>query len=148
MFARLSDLDRLFGNVNLLRSRLNNLYTGFDSSVEPGYHWAMEGNLPRTNFYEDQDVFEIRAEVPGLNKDDLDVKIQGNYLEISGYRNIDAPDGYKIHKTERASTSFSRSFTLPADVDAAKVEACLKNGILYMTLPKAEAAKPKRISIG
>jgi HSP20 family protein len=148
MFTRLSDIDRLFGNVNLLRNRLSNLYNDFDRSFDTGYQSAMDRSLPRTNLYEDTDHFEIRTEVPGLDKEDLTLHIQGNYLEISGNRNIDAPAGYKIHKTERESTSFSRSFTLPADVDSERVEASLKNGILYMTLPKSEAAKPKKITVG
>lgn len=147
MLIRLSDIDRLFGNMGLLRSRLNNLYTDYDRSSSQDYPWTMDTNLPRTNLYEDGDHFEFIAEVPGIHKDNLNVNIQGNYLEISGSRDSDRPDGYKVHKTEREIFSFSRSFTLPADVDATKVDATLKNGILHMTLPKSEEAKPKKISI-
>ncbi len=57
------------------------------------------------------------------------------------------PEGYKVHKTERLNGSFSRSFTLPDDVDSARVEATLKDGVLYLTLPKSEAAKPRQITI-
>ena len=147
MLIRLSDIDRLFGNMSQLRSKLNNLYTDYDRPSATDYPWTMDTNLPRTNLYEDHDHFEIIAEVPGIHKDNLNVKIQGNYLEISGSRDSDRPDGYKVHKTEREIFSFSRSFTLPADVDATKVEATLKDGILHMTLSKSEEAKPKRISI-
>ncbi|HCY87614.1 MAG TPA: heat-shock protein Hsp20, partial [Desulfobacteraceae bacterium] len=80
-------------------------------------------------------------------KDDLNVKIQGNYLEITGTRASDAPDGYKLHKAERGTGNFSRSLTLPADVDSTKAEATLKDGILYLTLPKSEAAKSKKITV-
>ena len=138
MLTRLSDIDRLFGSMNLLQKKLDNLY---------GYRWDLEETSPRTNLYENGDNFEIRAEVPGLEKEDLNVKIQGNYLEISGTRGSDAPEGYKTHKTERGVGSFSRSFTLPSDVDSTKVEATLKNGVLYLMLPKHEASKPKKISI-
>ncbi|HRF91211.1 MAG TPA: Hsp20 family protein, partial [Desulfobacter postgatei] len=55
--------------------------------------------------------------------------------------------GYKLHRNERSSTTFSRSFTLPDEVDAEKVDATLKDGILYLTLPKSEAAKPRQITI-
>lgn len=147
MFTRLSDIDRLFGNMNLLRNKLNSLYHDYDRAYGPGYPWELEGGLPRTNLYEEGDNFQIMAEVPGLKKEELNVKIQGNYLEIAGNRGSDVPEGYKIHKAERGTISFSRSFTLPMDVDANRVEAVLKNGILYMTLPKAEAAKPKKIAI-
>jgi HSP20 family protein len=87
------------------------------------------------------------AEVPGLPKEDLHVKIQGNYLEIAGSRDSDAPKGYRILKSERGSVSFSRSMTLPAEVDSSKVSASLKNGILYMTLPRAESSKVKTITV-
>lgn len=146
MFTRIGDLDRLFGTMNLLQKKLDNLYSDYGRSS--GYRWDLEKNVPRTNLYENGDNFKIRAEVPGLEKEDLNVKIQGNYLEITGERGSDAPEGYKIHKTERGLRSFSRSFTLPADVDSTKVEATLKDGVLYLTLPKHEAAKPKKISIG
>jgi len=145
MFTKISDIDRLFGTMNLLQRKLDNLYGDYERPS--GYRWELESAAPRTNLYEHGDNFEIRAEVPGLEKDDLNVKIQGNYLEISGERKSDAPEGYKTHKTERGIGFFSRSFTLPADVDSTKVEATLKNGVLYLTLPKHEAAKPKKISI-
>ena len=146
MFTRGSDIDRLFGTMNLLQKRLNSISNGGYRRV-PGYRWESEYSSPRTNLYENGDNFKIRAEVPGLEKDDLHVKIQGNYLEISGERRSDTPKGYKTHKTERGTGTFSRSFTLPADVDSTKVEATLKDGVLYLTLPKHEAAKPKKISI-
>ncbi|WP_022667781.1 Hsp20/alpha crystallin family protein [Desulfospira joergensenii] len=146
MFTRFSDIDRLFGTMNLLQKKLDNLYS--DYGKPSTYRWSLEETSPRTNLYENGDNFEIRAEVPGLEKDDLNVRIQGNYLEISGTRGSDAPEGYKAHKRERGIGSFSRSFTLPADVDSSKVEATLKDGILYLSLPKSEAAKPKKITVG
>lgn len=145
MFTRMSDIDRLFGTMNLLQKKLDNLYS--DYGRPSGYRWEFEHTAPRTNLYENGDNFEIRAEVPGLEKDDLNVKIQGNYLEITGKRGSDTPEGYKTHKTERGIGAFSRSFTLPADVDSTRVEATLKDGILYLVLPKHEAAKPKKITI-
>ncbi len=145
MFARLSDMDRLFGTMNLLQKRLDNLYNDYGSV--PAFRGEADEVAPRTNLYENQDHFEIRSEVPGLKKEDLSVRIQGNYLEVSGTRVSDAPEGFKTHKSERGIGSFSRSFTLPADVDAAKAEATLKDGVLYLTLPKSEAAKPKKITV-
>ena len=145
MFTRVSDLDRLFRTMSLLQKKLNNLSSDYGQSS--GYKWEVEGNSPRTNLYENGDNFEIYAEVPGIAKDDLKVKIQGNYLEITGTRDSDAPEGYKTHKIERGLGAFSRTFTLPADVDSTKVEATLIDGILYLTLPKSETAKPKKITV-
>lgn len=145
MITGFSDIDRLFGSMNLLQRKLDNFYSDYRRT--PGYRWAFEQSTPRTNLYENGDVFEIRAEVPGIKKDDLDVKIQGNYLEISATRKSDTPEGYKSHRVERGTGSFSRSFTLPADVDASKADATLKNGVLYLTLPKSEKAKSKKITV-
>ncbi len=147
MLTRWSDIDRMFGAVGLLQSRLDRMFSDFDRSSGYGPVWTGDTSVPATNLYDNGDSFEIRAEVPGLSKDDLNVKIQGNYLEIAGTRKPDTPEGYSAHRIERETAAFARSFTLPADVDADKSEASLKNGILTLTLPKAEAAKPKQIEI-
>jgi HSP20 family protein len=147
MFRRLGDMDSLFGNINLLRDRLNSLYSDYDRPFAYDDIWGTQESMPRIILYEDGNNFEIMAEVPGLPKEDLHVKIQGNYLEIAGSRDSDAPKGYRILKSERGSVSFSRSMTLPAEVDSSKVSASLKNGILYMTLPRAESSKVKTITV-
>ncbi|HCY87404.1 MAG TPA: heat-shock protein Hsp20 [Desulfobacteraceae bacterium] len=142
MFSRINDINRMFGTMDLLRDRL------FGEPDGPfSYHRGQVPSLPKTNLVENSDHFEIQAEVPGLSKEDLEIKLQGNYLEISGTRSIDSPEGYRVHRQERSANSFSRSFTLPDDVDDERVEAVLKDGILYLTLAKSETAKPKQITI-
>ncbi|MFH2057672.1 MAG: Hsp20/alpha crystallin family protein [Pseudomonadota bacterium] len=148
MFTRMSELDRMFGAMDLLRNKMDRIFGDFDRSFDHGPVLTFRSSGPRTNLYEDGDNFEVRVEIPGIAKDDLSVKIQGNYLEISGSRVVDTPEGYKVHRSERETSTFSRSFTLPNDVDSEKVEASLKDGILYLKLPKSEAAKPKQIAIG
>jgi len=147
MWARVNDIDRMFGAMDLLRSRMNRLFTDFGRSYGEGYGWQIADGLPRTNLYDKGDEIKIMAEVPGLSKDELDIKIQGNYLELSGSRKSEVPEGYKFHRVERGALSFTRSFTLPSEVDADKTEASLKDGILTLSLPKAEAAKPKQIAV-
>lgn len=147
MIARVSDVDRMFDAMGLLRGRFDNIFDEFDRSVSYRPSWAVMGNTPRTNLYDKGDAFELIAEVPGLSKEDLDVKIQGNYLEINGKREVKIPEGYRVHRSERGSASFTRSLTLPADVDSGKVSAALKDGLLILTLPKSEVAKPRQISI-
>jgi HSP20 family protein len=147
MFARISDIDRMFDAMGLLRGRFDNIFNEFDRNLGYGPNWSVVSNYPRTNLYSKGDRFELVAEVPGLSKDDLDVKIQGNYVEISGKREVKTPEGYRAHRSERGSASFTRSLTLPSDVDSGKVSATLKDGILVLTLPKSEAAKPRQISI-
>jgi len=147
MLTRWDDIDRMFGAMDLLRSRINRFFPDFERSWGIPAAWPVSANWPKANLYDAGDHLEVKAEVPGVKKEDLHVKIQGNYLEVSGSRESKAPEGYAAQRIERMAASFSRSFTLPSDVDADKVEATLKNGILTLTLPKAEAAKPKLITV-
>ena len=146
MWTRWSDMDRMFHTMDLLQNRMNRLFPEYDRSwALPALDVSQAG--PRTNLYDLGDRLEMKVEVPGIEKEALNVKVQGNYLEISGSRKSDAPNGYTSHRVERGITSFTRSFTLPSDVDTEKVEAQLTNGVLTLALPKSEAAKPKQISI-
>ena len=148
MWSRWSDIDRMFNAMNLLQTRMDRLFGDYDSISRPiPAAWIAAESMPRTNLRDLGDHFAVVAEVPGFTKENLHIKIQGNYLEISGAHQADAPENYSVHRVERGTTSFSRSFTLPSDVDSGKVEATLKNGLLVLTLPKAEAAKPKQITI-
>ena len=147
MLARMSDIDRMFDAMGLLRGRLDNVFDEFDKTLGYGGNWSFAGNFPRTNLTDNGEHFELVAELPGLTKEDVNVKIQGNYLEISGERKVTAPDGYRAHRKERGSATFTRSLTLPADVDSEKVTATLNDGLLVLHLPKSEAAKPRQISI-
>lgn len=147
MFTRMSDIDRMFGTMDLLRTRMDKIFNGFHRSNFYDPAFTLTSNSPRTNLLENGDNFEIQAEVPGISKDNLNIKIQGNYLEIIGKRSVDTPDGYKIHRNERGSSTFSRSFALPDQVDSEKIKATLKDGILYLALPKSKTVKPKQITI-
>jgi HSP20 family protein len=147
MFTRFNDIHQFLGAMDLFRNRMNTLFTDFDRSYPAGSAWIGTEAYPRTNLSDAGDNLEIVAEVPGVSKEDLQVKIQGNYLQISGSRKTDAPEGFKTHRSERGAGTFSRSFTLPYDVDSTRVEATLKDGLLQLVLPKAESAKPRQIAI-
>ncbi|MBI9093066.1 MAG: Hsp20/alpha crystallin family protein [Desulfobacterium sp.] len=147
MFGNWKDIDRMFGTLDLLNSRMDRVMNEFNKTLGYDPNWTVTDSVPRTNLYDKGEHFEILAEVPGFSKEDLNVKIQGNYLEVSGTRKIDAPEGYCCLRTERGTTTFLRSFTLPSDVDSARVEAMVENGFLTMRLPKTEASKPKQITI-
>jgi HSP20 family protein len=148
MLTRWSDIDKMFKTIALLRNSIDGLSSEFDRSYRWNDAWPGEANTPRTNIYDQGGKFEVYAEVPGFAKDDLSIKIQGNYLELSGTRKSSIPEGYTAHRVERKSTAFTRSFTLEEDIDADKVEASLKDGILRLSLPKSAAATPRKISIG
>jgi HSP20 family protein len=106
------------------------------------------GVFPLMNITEDKGNYYVRAELPGLKADDLDISVTGDALSISGERKLPAEDEKaKYHRREREAGSFSRIITLPAQVDTGKVDALCTDGLLTVTLPKAEAAKPKQISV-
>lgn len=146
MWTRWNDIDRVLNTMELLHNKINRLYPEYGRSwTFPA--WDVSQSGPRTNLYDAGDHLEMNIEVPGVAKEDLNIKVQGNYLEIGGSRKSDTPEGYSAHRVERGAINFTRSFTLPSDVDTAKVEAQLTNGVLKLTLPKSEAAKPKQIAI-
>ncbi|WP_136806772.1 Hsp20/alpha crystallin family protein [Desulfosediminicola flagellatus] len=147
MWTRTNDIDRMFSAMDLLNSRMNRLFTEYDRSAGRDFRLRANNDTPKTNLYDLGDKLQLIAELPGVAKADLNVRIQGNYLELSGSRKSEVPEGYKAHRVERGSITFTRSFTLPTDVDSERVEAVLRDGVLTMNLPKIEAAKPKQITI-
>jgi len=106
------------------------------------------GWAPPVDIFEKQEQLVLRAEIPGVQKDDLDVRIENGVLTLHGERRQDADltEG-SVHLTERSYGSFTRSFSLPTTVDAARITASYKDGVLEVTVPKAEAAKSKKVEI-
>lgn len=145
--TRWHDINQVFNAMDMFRTQMNSLFTDFDRTYGGDRRWNDVVSYPRTTLSDTGEALVLIAEVPGMDKEELNVKIQGNYLEISGTRKSDAPEGYAIRRSERPAASFSRSFTLPHEIDATKVTATLKDGLLQLTLPKAESAKPRQITI-
>jgi HSP20 family protein len=112
-------------------------------------HGFSAGVFPPMNVTQDDNNFYIRAEVPGVKAADLSVSALRNRVSVTGKREI-AKENDKVsyHRQERAEGEFSRSVTLPAEVVADKVEARYADGVLTLTLPKAEEAKPRQIAVG
>ena len=107
------------------------------------------GVFPAINVTEDANNFYVRAELPGVQAEDLDIQATGNNLTLSGECKLTLEDeSAKYHRREREGGCFSRAFSLPKEIDAERVEARLADGLLTLRLPKAESAKPKRITIG
>jgi HSP20 family protein len=103
--------------------------------------------FPALNIWEDGDNLNAEAELPGLTMDQVEVYVVGNELTIRGQRHATADAKHEFHRRERGAGEFARTVTLPFEIDAQKVEATLRNGILNITLPKAEAAKPRKIAV-
>lgn len=104
---------------------------------------------PSVDIEEEDDKYLIKADLPGVEKDDIEVKLENGVLSIRGEKKTEKETGKgtKRHRTERFYGTFARSFTLPDAVRADAVNAAYKDGVLSLTIPKAEEAKPKSIDI-
>jgi len=120
----------------------------FSAPLSGSENVAMRDWLPVVDIYDNDDTIVIKAELPGVDKKDIKVDVNGRILTLKGERVTDnevKTDDY--HRRERSFGKFERSFTLPADVDPDKIKADFKDGILKLNIPKPEAHKPKQISI-
>jgi len=138
-----------FRDMVSLQERMNRLFEdvlskprGSDEGFASGI-WA-----PPVDIYENEQEVLIKAEVPGMNQTDISVEVKDGTLVIKGERKHekDVKDGY-YHRVERVYGTFQRSFTLPTTVEADKVTARYRDGVLELKLPKAESAKPKQIKV-
>jgi HSP20 family protein len=97
--------------------------------------------------YEEKDKLIVRMDLPGLRKDDVHVTLQEGVLSIRGERKLDTPKDATYYAQERLSGTFTRTIQLPVAVDAGKIDASFRDGVLHVTLPKSEEAKPKQIEV-
>jgi HSP20 family protein len=105
--------------------------------------------MPRFDVTETKDAYVIKADLPGVKEEDLNLSVNGNMLTLSGTREAERRDeGDRAYLVERSYGEFARSFALPEGVDADHVSAELKNGELIVRLPKKPEAQPKKITIG
>src|SRR5256885_3415619 len=105
------------------------------------------GWTPALDLYQNNDNVVVRVELPGMRKEDIEISLHDGMLTISGERKAESAEGDKAERTERYVGKFRRSVSLPTQVDAGKVTASYRDGILTVTLPKAEEAKPKQIQV-
>jgi HSP20 family protein len=103
---------------------------------------------PRVDISETDKEFTIKAEIPEVKKEDVKVTVDNGVLSIRGERKQEKEEkGKKFHRVERSYGSFTRSFTLPENVDGTKIAASFKDGMLNLQIPKTEASKPKAIDV-
>jgi HSP20 family protein len=136
-FGRLSslrdELDRLFESPWIELARTSQLLSG----------WT-----PALDVHEDKDNFVVQAELPGMKREEIDVSLHDGALSLSGERKTEKKyEEAEVYRTERFFGKFQRTVTLPAPVAADKVKAQYKDGVLTITLPKTEEAKPKQIDV-
>ena len=134
-----ADFGRAYAPHAQLRRELDRLFGDFERSATP--------STSTLSFEDDGSNFVLRADVPGLTENDFQINLAGNTLTLKGERKLEAPEGHTVHRRERSAFRFARSLELPARVDAEKVTATLKHGVLTLTLPKAAEAQPRQIAV-
>jgi HSP20 family protein len=126
----------------------NRLHRSLENPVTARTEDAFGAWVPPVDIFERQDHLVIRAEVPGLRREDMDVRIENGVLTLHGERQREADvTEDNAFRLERTYGAFTRSFSLPRTVDASKVSAAYKDGVLEVSVPKVETAKPKRVEI-
>lgn len=115
--------------------------------AEAGLRIPAAGVFPLVNLTETKENYMLRAELPGVTAQDLDIQTTGRNITISGERKIEPDPNVRYHRREREPGRFSRAMTLPGDIDREKIEASLENGVLTITIPKSEKARPRQITI-
>ena len=137
-----------FRHLSVLRDEIDRLFDSPLDALTNKSQGFLNGWLPTIDLYEDRDHLVLKAELPGMKKEDIDISLHGEVLTLSGERKEEETfDKAETYRAERFLGRFQRTLTLPVRVDASKVQAGYKDGILTVTLPKAEEAKPKQIEV-
>lgn len=144
MFRKLNDIDKIFGTMDFFKNQMNRLLEDFESGRG---NFTQGGGWPRTNFFDDGESLLVYCEISVIHENEIAIKLHNNLLTISGERKPSLPEGYAVLRQERQYSPFSRSFTLPVEVEPEKTSATLKNGILTVKLVKAQATAPKKIAV-
>jgi HSP20 family protein len=134
--------------INRLRGEFDRL---FEQAVEGfprvGRSPWLAPTFPAVNVWEDEENVYAEAELPGVKLDDIELFVVGDQLTIKGERRVVNDDDVSYLRKERGTGSFARELSLPVAVDSGQVEATLRDGVLTVTLPKAEEAKPRKVEV-
>ncbi len=133
-----------------LQERINRMFDDTIRTLYPTDGEELEKGIwaPAVDIYETNDSFVVSADLPGLNKDEIQIDLKDNTLTLKGEKKFEekvSKDNYI--RVERAYGSYVRSFTLPQNVDPEKIKAKYKEGVLEVTIPKKEDARPKQIKV-
>jgi HSP20 family protein len=141
-----SELWDPFASLADIQEEMNRL---FDTSLRRAGRGDLEGVfLPALDVIEEKEHFLVKADLPGLSKDDVSVTLQDHFLTVKGEKKHEAESkDANYYRRERVYGTFSRTIELPATVDARKIEANFKDGVLQIRLPKTEEARPKQIEV-
>jgi HSP20 family protein len=143
--SRVNRLPAMWTRLNQFGQEWNR--TLQDWAAGAGQQLGLAATFPLVNVWEDPNAFHVEAELPGLSREQLSLEVaHRNQVTISGERKVPEQEGM-WHRRERVTGRFERVLTFPVPIDAEKVEAKLENGVLQLTLPKAEEARPRKITV-
>jgi HSP20 family protein len=137
-FSRVSD------ELERMQREMNRMFSG---GTGRGLSPFRGDVFPAVNVSEDADSLYVRAELPGMLPEEIDISVEGDTVTLRGERKLQTAENVNYHRREREAGRFRRIFTLPTRVNPEAVGASFKNGVLKITLPKAEEVKPKQIQI-
>lgn len=138
-----------FREITSLQERMNRLFSDVRLRTPFGEEEITQGAwIPAVDIYETNDAIVLKAELPGIPKEDIFIEVKDNTLTLKGEKKFEREvKEENYHRVERSYGSFQRAFTLPGTVQQDRVRAKFKEGILEITLPKLEQAKPKQIKV-
>ncbi len=137
-----------FWQLSTLRDEIDRLFEAPLSEFTRASQQFLGGWLPAVDLYEDKDNLVVKAELPGLKKEEIEISLHEGVLTLAGERKHEEEHkDAELHRSERFVGRFQRSITLPSPVLMDKVTAAYKDGMLTVTLPKTEEAKPKQIEV-
>jgi len=135
--------------LNSLQSEMNRLFNTFFDTPAGGNGGGLRRWVPPMDLVETDDHFVLKADLPGLDANDVSIEVEDKVLTLSGERKVEhetSKEGF--YRLERSSGEFRRSLTLPEGVDADKIEANFDKGVLEVRIPKPEERKPRKVQIG
>jgi HSP20 family protein len=137
-----------FRDLATLRERMNRLFEEAYTSRGEEKDMVASAWNPSVDIYEKENAIVLKAEVPGIDENDVEIKIEDNTITLKGDRKFEKETKEEnYHRIERSYGSFYRSFTLPRNIDQDKIKAESENGILKITMPKKAELKPKKVKI-
>jgi len=145
-FGGIRRRDDVFGELTRMQEEMNRFFDDFFGEQRRGL--AEGAWLPSVDVSETDSELMVRAELPGMSHEDIEINVQDNILTLKGEKKQEKKEEKEnFHRLERSYGSFSRSFSLPAGVKPDDIKATFKDGVLQVTMPKVEEAKPKKIAI-
>ena len=143
MMYRRYRIPTVWREMDRLQREMNRLFEDYSPSRQ-----RTASSYPALNVWSNEESLLVTAEVPGVSPDDIDVNVIGETLTLSGTREPDElKEGARYHRQERGYGKFSRTLQLPFPVTVEKIEAKFKNGVLSVSLPRAEEDKPRKIAV-